>query len=174
MEFVVPPLLWWLLVPAALLAAYAMAQTRRTRDAVPFSSLALLRAAMAGRPSTAGRRHVPPVLTAGGLALAAVALARPALRTPLPKERATIVLVLDVSGSMGTNDMFPSRLAAAKRASKSFVDTLPADFRVGVVSFSDQASLVQPVTEDHEAVKAAIDGLKVGGGTAIGDGIEVA
>src|SRR5207237_4888884 len=67
-----------------------------------------------------------------------------------------------------------SRLAAAKRASKSFVDTLPADFRVGVVSFSDQASLVQPITDDHSAVKAAIDSLKLGGGTAIGDGIEVA
>jgi Ca-activated chloride channel family protein len=173
-EFVVPPLLWWLVLPAALLAAYALAQTRRARDAVPFSSLALLRAAMAGRPSTAGRRHVPPVLVAAGLAVAAGALARPALRTPLPKERATIVLVLDVSGSMGQRDMFPSRLSAAQRASKGFVDALPADFRVGVVSFSDQASLVEPVTDDHAAVKSAIDGLKLGGGTAIGDGIEVA
>src|SRR5206468_5181884 len=77
-------------------------------------------------------------------------------------------------GSMSASDMFPSRLSAAKRASKNFVDTLPEDFRVGVVSFSDQASLVQPVTEDHAAVKAAIDDLKVGGGTAIGDAIEVA
>jgi Ca-activated chloride channel family protein len=173
-EFIVPPLLWWLWLPAALLAAYALAQTRRARDPVLFSSLGLLRAAMAGRPSTAGRRHVPPILTAVGLMLAAVALARPALRTPVPKERATIVLVIDVSGSMGMNDMFPSRLAAAKRASKNFVDTLPADFRVGVVSFSDHASLDQPITDDHATVKAAIDGLKQGGGTAIGDGIEVA
>ncbi len=173
-EFVIPPLLWWLALPLALLAAYAWAQTRRAPHTVRFSSLALLRAAMVGRPSTAGRRHVPPALAAGCLALAAIALARPALRTPIPKERATIMLVIDVSGSMGTRDMFPSRLSAAKRASKAFVDTLPADFRVGVVSFSSQASLVQPVTEDHAAVRAAIDGLDLGGGTAIGEGIEVA
>jgi Ca-activated chloride channel family protein len=173
-EFVVPPLLWWLALPVALLALYAWVQTRRARHAVPFSSLALIRAAMAGRPSTAGRRHVPAVIVAGSLALAAFSLARPALRTPVPKQSVTVVLVLDVSGSMSANDMFPSRLSAAKRASKSFVDTLPADFLVGVVSFSDQASLVEPVTDDHAAVKSAIDDLKVGGGTAIGDAIEVA
>ncbi|MGH2367952.1 MAG: vWA domain-containing protein [Chloroflexota bacterium] len=174
MEFFITPLLWWLLLPPALLGAYAWAQSRRARDAVPYSSLALLRAARAGRPSTAFRRHVPPVLVALGVALAATALARPFLRVPIPRERATIILVLDVSGSMAAGDMFPSRLAAAKRASKGFVDTLPADFRVGVVAFSSEASLVQPVTDDHDAVRAAIDGLEIGGGTAIGEGLEVA
>src|SRR5919198_5671246 len=131
MEFIVPPLLWWLALPFLLLAGYAWAQTRRARDAVPFSSLDLLRAALAGRPATALRRHLPPLLAVAGAALATVALARPALRTPIPKERATIILVMDVSGSMAAGDMFPSRLSAAKRASKGFVDTLPADFRVG-------------------------------------------
>jgi Ca-activated chloride channel family protein len=103
-----------------------------------------------------------------------VALARPAVRALVPKDRATIVLVLDVSGSMGANDMFPSRLAAAKRASKSFVDALPPGFRIGVVSFSSAASLVQPITEDYRAVRSAIDELQTGGGTAIGEGIQVA
>jgi Ca-activated chloride channel family protein len=174
MEFVVPSLLWWLALPAALLGAYGWAQSRRASDAVRFSSIALLRAAMAGRPSTAGRRHVPPVLVLLAVALGAVALARPALRIPIPKERVTIILVLDVSGSMSASDMFPNRLAAAKRAARSFVDRLPPNFRLGVVSFSSQASLVQPVTEDHGAVRAAIDGLQTGGGTAIGEAIEVA
>jgi len=174
MEFVVPQMLWWLALPAALLAAYAWAQSRRARDAVRFSSVALLRAATAGRPSTAGRRHLPPMIVLAGVAVAIVALARPAVRTPLPKERATIVLVIDVSGSMASGDMFPSRLAAAKRAAKMFVDTLPADFRLGVVAFSSQATLVQPVTDDHAAVRAAIDKLQIGGATAIGDGLQVA
>jgi Ca-activated chloride channel family protein len=103
-----------------------------------------------------------------------VALARPALRVGIPKERATIVLVLDVSGSMGASDMWPSRLEAAKRAARDFVDTLPEGFRVGVVAFSSDASLVHPVTDDLPAVNAAIAELQLGGGTAIGEGLEVA
>lgn len=174
MEFIVPPLLWWVALPALLLAGYALAQTRRAPDAQPFSSVALLKRALAGRPSTAMRRHAPPVLAALALATAAVGLARPAVRTPLPKEAATIVLVLDTSGSMGQGDMFPNRLAAAKRASRRFVETLPQGFRVGVVEFSDTASLVQPVTEDLRAVHSAIEGLELAGGTHIGDGMQVA
>ncbi|HEU5317371.1 MAG TPA: VWA domain-containing protein [Chloroflexota bacterium] len=174
MEFIVPPLLWWMALPALLLGAYALAQTGRAPDALPFSSAALLKRALAGRPSTAMRRHAPPVLAALAMATAAVALARPAVRTPLPREAATIVLVLDTSGSMGQGDMFPNRLAAAKRASRRFVETLPSGFQVGVVEFSDTASLVQPVTDDHQAVHAAIESLELAGGTHIGDGMQVA
>ncbi len=174
MEYIVPPLLWWVALPVVLLALYAYAQTRRAPDAVSFSNVALLKLAMAGRPSTAIRRHLPPLMLALALAGAAVALARPALRTPLPRESATIILVIDVSGSMDARDMFPTRLAAAKRASRQFVDTLPSGFMVGVVEFSSGASLVQPVTDDHAAVHAAIEGLKIGGGTQIGDGLKMA
>jgi Ca-activated chloride channel homolog len=174
MEYVIPPLLWWLPLPLLLLGAYALAQSRRAPDAVPYSSVSLLRAALEGRPSTAFRRHFPPLLLLLALALGTVALARPALRVGVPKERATIVLVLDVSGSMGASDMWPSRLEAAKRAARDFVDTLPEGFRVGVVAFSSDASLVQPVTDDLPAVNAAIAELQLGGGTAIGEGLEVA
>jgi Ca-activated chloride channel family protein len=174
LEYVIPPLLWWLLLPALLLGAYALAQRRRAAEAVPYSGLYLLRAALEGRPSTAFRRHVPPVLLLLAAALGAVSLARPALRVPVPKERATIILVLDVSGSMGARDMWPSRLDAAKRAAQTFVDTLPEGFRVGVVAFSSDASLVQPVTDDLPAASAAIGELQLGGGTAIGEGLEVA
>ncbi len=174
MEYVIPPLLWWLALPLVLLGAYAWAQSRRAPDAVPYSSLPLLRAALAGRPSTAFRRHVPPILVLASLALGVVALARPALRIPVPKDQATIILVMDVSGSMSASDVFPSRLAAAKRAAQSFVESLPTGFRVGVVAFSSDASLVQPVTDDLPAVRAAIEGLQLGGGTAIGEGLEVA
>lgn len=174
MELIVPPLMWWLALPIGLLLTYAWLQTRRAPDAMSFSDVGLIRAAMVGQPSTAMRRHVPPLLAGLALAAAVVALARPALRTPLPREAATIVLVLDVSGSMGASDMFPSRLAAAKRASRRFVETLPSGFRVGVVEFSDRASLVQAITDDHGAVHAAIEGLQLGGGTHIGDGMQVA
>jgi Ca-activated chloride channel homolog len=174
LEYVIPPLLWGLLLPLLLLGLYALMQRRRAPDAVPYSGLYLPRGALQGRPSTAFRRHVPPALLLLAAALGAVALARPALRVPVPKERATIILVLDVSGSMGAQDMWPSRLDAAKRAAQTFVDTLPEGFRVGVVAFSSDASLVQPVTDDLPAASAAIGKLQLGGGTAIGEGLEVA
>jgi Ca-activated chloride channel family protein len=106
--------------------------------------------------------------------LAAVALARPALRTPVPRERTSIVLVLDTSGSMQGRDLFPSRLAAAQAAARGFVRSLPDGFRVGVVQFASQATLVQPVTDDLRAVLRGIDDLEANGGTAIGDGLQVA
>lgn len=173
-EFVLPSMLWWLALPAGLLLAYAVAQTRRAPHAVRFSNLGLIRTALGERTSTAGRRHVPAALVGLMLLVGVTALARPAVRVGVPKERVTIVLVIDVSGSMSANDMLPSRLSAAKRAGKTFVESLPSGFRVGVVSFSSDATLVQPVTEDLPAVRAAIDDLQLGGGTAIGEGIQVA
>jgi Ca-activated chloride channel family protein len=166
--------LWWLAPALALLAMYAAAQGRRSPDAVPHPSVALLRAAMATRTSTAWRRHLPAGVILVSMILAAVALTRPALRTPVPRERTTIVLVLDTSGSMQGRDLFPSRLAAAQAAARSFVGALPEGFRVGVVQFASQATLVQPVTDDLRAVRRAIDGLEADGGTAIGDGLQVA
>lgn len=166
--------LWWLAPAMALMAAYAAAQGRRAPDAVPFPAVALLRSATGTRPSTAWRRHLPAAFILLAMALSAVALTRPALRTPVPRERTTIMLVLDTSGSMQGRDMFPSRLAAAQTAARGFVGSLPEGFRVGVVQFASQATLVQPVTDDLRAVRLAIDGLEADGGTAIGDGLEVA
>lgn len=166
--------LWWLAPVLVLLAAYAVAQGRRAPDAVPHPAVALLRAAMATRPSTAWRRHLPAAALLMSMVLAAIAIARPALRTPIPRERTTIVLVLDTSGSMQARDLFPSRLAAAQAAARGFVASLPDGFRVGVVQFASQATLVQPVTDDLRAVRRAIDGLEADGGTAIGDGLQVA
>lgn len=174
MEFAVASILWWLAPMAVLLGAYAIAQGRRSRDAVPFPATALLLAAMATRPSTAGRRHLPAGFLVLAIALSAVALARPATRTPIPRERTTVVLVLDISGSMQARDVFPSRLEAAKTAARNFVGTLPSGFRIGVVAFSSRATLVQPVTDDLRAVRKAIDALEPDGGTAIGDGLQVA
>ncbi len=166
--------LWWLAPVLVLLAAYAASQGRRAPDAVPHPAVALLRAAMATRPSTAWRRHLPAAALLLSMVLAAIAIARPALRTPIPRERTTIVLVLDTSGSMQARDLFPSRLAAAQAAARGFVASLPDGFRVGLVQFASQASLVQPVTEDLRAVRRAIDALESDGGTAIGDGLQVA
>ncbi len=166
--------LWWLAPAVGLLGAYVAMQARRSREAVPFPAVALLRSALGERPSLAWRRHLPAAAILLSMAFAAVALARPALRTPVPRERTTIILVLDTSGSMQARDLFPSRIDAAKAAARGFVGTLPDGFRVGVVQFASQASLVQPVTDDLRAVRRAIDGLEADGGTAIGDGLQVA
>lgn len=174
MELADSTLLWWLVPALALLAMYAVAQRRRAPNAVPHPAVALLRAAMATRPSTAWRRHLPAASILIAMTLAAIALARPALRPPVPRERTSIVLVLDTSGSMQGRDLFPSRLAAAQTAARNFVGSLPEGFRVGVVQFASQATLVQPVTDDLRAVRRAIDDLEANGGTAIGDGLQVA
>ena len=173
MEYVIPPLLWWLPLPLLLLGAYALAQSRQAPDAVPYSSLHLLRAALEGRPSTAFRRHFPPLLLLLALALGTVALARPALRVGSPRSGRRSCSSWTSPGAWGPATCGPP---AWKRRSgaRDFVDTLPEGFRVGVVAFSSDASLVQPVTDDLPAVNAAIAELQLGGGTAIGEGLEVA
>ncbi len=102
----------------------------------------------------------------------AIALARPQVSIAVPRERATVLVVMDVSGSMRATDVEPSRLAAAQRAARRFVGGLPEEFRAGVVSFSSVAQVVIAPTEDHAAAQAAIDVLYADGGTAIGDALD--
>jgi Ca-activated chloride channel family protein len=157
-----------LLVPAAL-AAYLLAQRRRSRYTVRFTNLDLLANVVSAKPGW--RRHLPPALYLLALAALAVSMARPQALTLVPKEQATIVLVMDVSGSMNATDVEPTRLVSSQRAATGFIEQLPEKFRVGIVSFASTAQTLTRPTTDRAAVYEAIGSLHAEGATAMGDGI---
>lgn len=169
MTFEWPLLLWGVTIVPLLLALYLLAQRRRRTYAVRFTNLALLREVAGRRPGL--RRHLPPLLFLLGLGALLVSLARPTAVIAVPRDEASVVLVLDVSGSMAATDLQPSRIEAARRAAQVFVEALPADTRVGLVSFSNRAQVLTPLTRDHAVVRSAIGSLEAEGGTAIGDGL---
>jgi Ca-activated chloride channel family protein len=117
------------------------------------------------------RRHLPTGLFALALAALATALARPEATVAVPVERASVVLVTDVSGSMRADDVDPSRLDAAKQAAAGFLDEVPDELRVGAVAFSTAPHTVEAPSEDHEQVASLIDGLSADGATATGDAL---
>jgi Ca-activated chloride channel homolog len=165
-----PGLLWTLLLVPVALAAYLLAQRRRSRYTVRFTNLDLLANVVSAEPGW--RRHVPPALYLLALAALLVSLARPQALTLVPKEQATVILVMDVSGSMNATDVEPTRLLSSQRAATAFVEELPEKFRVGIVSFASTAQTLTRPTTDRVAVYGAIDSLHAEGATAMGDGIE--
>jgi Ca-activated chloride channel homolog len=171
MTFIWPLLLWSLLLIPALAVAYVLAQRRRQRYTLRYASLEIVKD-VAGHGSRV-RRHLPAVLFIVGLGGLLFALARPVASMALWSAESTVILALDVSGSMSADDVTPTRIDAAKAAAHEFVSKLPPTTRVGIVSFSDDASIVQTPTTDQAAVTAALDRLQPGGGTAIGQGLLV-
>jgi Ca-activated chloride channel family protein len=169
MTFEWPWLLLGLLLIPLLGALYLLAQRRRRAYALRFASLALLEQVVTAAPGW--RRHVPPLLYALSLVALLVALARPSAVVAVPRDQATAVLVVDVSGSMAADDLKPSRLAAAQQAAIDYVDQLPPSTRVGLVSFQTSAAVQVAPTTDREAIRRAIGRLRAEGGTAIGDGL---
>jgi Ca-activated chloride channel homolog len=165
-----PGLLWTLLLVPVALAAYLLAQRRRSRYTVRFTNLDLLANVVSAKPGW--RRHVPPALYLLALAALLVSLARPQALALVPKEQATVILVMDVSGSMNATDVEPTRLLSSQRAATAFVEELPEKFRVGIVSFASTAQTLTRPTTDRVAVYGAIDSLHAEGATAMGDGIE--
>jgi Ca-activated chloride channel family protein len=119
------------------------------------------------------RRHVPPLLFLLALIAMIVAVARPAAVVTLPSQRQTIIMAMDVSGSMRATDVQPNRLAAAQAAARAFVADQPSTARIGVVSFAATASVVQPPTQNRDDIIAAIDRFQLQRGTAVGSGILV-
>jgi Ca-activated chloride channel homolog len=165
-----PGLLWTLLLVPVALAAYLFAQRRRSRYTVRFTNLDLLANVVSAKPGW--RRHVPPAFYLLALAALLVSLARPQAMTMVPKEQATIVLVMDVSGSMNATDVQPTRLVSSQRAATTFIEQLPEKFRVGIVSFASTAQTLTRPTTDRAAVYEAVASLHAEGATAMGDGIE--
>lgn len=167
MTFLAPLFLLGLIAVPALIALYALVQRRRSSYAVRFTNLDLLANIAPKRP--AWRRHVPAAIYLGAIAVLVVGMARPQLVIPVPREDATILLTIDVSGSMEATDVAPTRLAAAQEAARAFLAQLPEDIRVGVVAFASRpVTLVTPTT-DREALTEAIDSLEPLDGTAMGD-----
>jgi Ca-activated chloride channel homolog len=163
--------LWWLLGVVALAVAYALVQRRRRSQAVRLPTLPLIDQ-VAPRESR-WRRHIPAAAFMATLALLVTGFARPTADVEVAQDRATVVILLDSSVSMRATDVAPNRFEAAKDAARQFVSDLPERFRVGLVSYAASASSIAPPTTDRDVVRAALDGIKLTGDTAIGEAIYV-
>ena len=172
MTFLWPEFLWLLLAVPLLVAAYVWIVRRKRKTALRYASLTMVRDAMGA--SQRLRRHIPPLLFLAALIIMIVAIARPAAVVRLPSQHETIILSLDVSGSMRAKDVEPDRMTAAQNAAKTFVNEQPRSTRIGIVAFAGTASLVQAPTQSREDLHAAIERLQLQRATAIGSGILVA
>lgn len=168
-SFLWPDLLWGLVLVPLLVLGYVWLLRRRRKTALRYASLSLVKQAM-GKAGV-WRRHVPPVLMLLAVTALLLAAARPAAVVTLPSQEETIVLAIDVSGSMRAADVQPNRLVAAQEAAKAFIAELPRSVRVAVVSFAGAAAVVQAPTLSRDDVVAAIDRFQLQRGTAIGSGI---
>jgi Ca-activated chloride channel homolog len=168
MTFLWQHALWSLLAVPCLIALYLLT-LRRTRRALRYPSAALVRPAL-GRTQRF-RRHVPPLLLGLAVLASIVAMGRPVAVIDPPSQQRTVLLVIDVSLSMGANDVRPTRLAAAQAAARTFIERQPADVRVGILTFAADADLVQPPTRDRDRLLKALDNLDLRYNTAIGSGL---
>jgi Ca-activated chloride channel family protein len=169
MTFQSPLWLLALLVVAALVAFYVVLQLRRKAYAARFTNVALLGSIVPKRPGW--RRHLAFGVVALGLATLVVSLATPSTKVRVPRERATVVMAVDVSLSMKATDIQPDRFRAMQSAAKDFVDILPARINLGLVSFAGTATTLVPPTTDRGQVANAIDHLQLAESTAIGEAI---
>ena len=169
MIFFWPFMLWLLALLPVLILLYVLVLRRKKRGAVRFANLAMVKAALG--KSVGWRRHVPPLLFLVALAVLIVATARPAAIVTLNAARSTVILAMDISGSMGAEDVAPNRLVASQEAAKRFIADQPSTVEIGIVAFASVALLVQSPTTDRESLYAAIDNFELRRGTAVGSGI---
>jgi Ca-activated chloride channel family protein len=169
MNFLWLEALWLLLLLPLLVLLYFWLLKRRKKTTVSWSSLAVVKEAMGSQ--RLWRRHVPPALLLLALASLIVASSRPTAVLTLPLVEQTVILAMDVSGSMRATDVEPNRLVASQNAAKAFIAELPRSVRVGVVSFAGTAAIVQPPTLSREDVVASIDRFQLQRATAIGSGL---
>jgi Ca-activated chloride channel family protein len=171
MDFLWPTMLWLLLIVPVLVLAYVLLLRKKKKLAVRYASLAMVKEAIGAGGRV--RRHIPPILFLLALALMIFSISRPTAVVTLPSQHETIILAIDVSGSMRAADVEPNRLVAAQNAAKGFVNDQPQRTRVGIVSFAGTAAVVQPPTQNREDLIAAIDRFQLQRGTAVGSGILV-
>ena len=169
LEFLLPGRLWWLLAIAGLFIAYVVMQFIRRGAAVRFTNVSLLDKIAPQRPNW--RRHIPAFFLLLGLAGMIMAYAEPAAVSQVPSERATIMLAIDTSLSMQAEDVVPSRIDGAKEAATTFLEEVPEEINIGLVSFNGIATVRVPPTTNRAAVRSAIQGLDLGEATAIGEAI---
>jgi Ca-activated chloride channel family protein len=172
MSFQSPWLLLGLLAIPLLVGFYVTSQQRRRAYAVRFTNLTLLKQVMGKGPGF--RRHLPAILFIAGVAGLLFSMARPQATIRIPKGQTSVMLAVDVSGSMAATDVQPTRIEAAISAGRTLIDKLPSNAQVGLVIFNAQAEVVAPLTTDKGSVKDALGTLRPGGGTAIGSAIQVA
>jgi Ca-activated chloride channel homolog len=173
-SFVSPLFLIALLLVPVVLAVAIYVDRRRARFPVAFTNIDLLSVVVAERRRRAWRRWVPLAFLLLALVFVAGALARPRVHLSEPDQNATIVLLVDVSGSMRANDVEPTRLEAAVAAMRTFLDRLPSQFKVGLVAFSSEPEPLVPPTSNRDTLRQAIGYLEPEAGTAVGDGIQSA
>lgn len=164
-----PAWLLGLVAVAALVALYVVLQFRRKKYAARFTNVALLNTLVPKRPGW--RRHVAFGLVVLALGVLVVSLAKPSTEVRVPRERATVVMAVDVSMSMEATDIEPTRFEAMQVAAKDFVDVLPEEINLGLVAFSGTATTLVTPTTDRGQVRAAIDNLELAEATAIGEAV---
>ena len=169
MSFLWPFMLWSLLAVPLLVIAYRRLLQRRARQQAALGTMGLVHDT-SGKP-LGRRRHLPPALFLVGATFLLFGLARPVVDIDLPRREGTVILAFDMSNSMIADDVEPSRAAAAKAAARAFVAEQPSSIKIGVVTFSSTASVVQPPTDVKADVLAAIKRLSPGGGTSLGRAI---
>ncbi|MGF0310057.1 VWA domain-containing protein [Rhodococcus sp. IEGM1428] len=163
---------WWLgflVVVIALTVGYIWVQRRKQKHVLRFSNMELLESVAPARPNRL--RHLPTALVLVGLLFLTIAMAGPTADERVPRNRATVMLVIDVSLSMEATDVEPTRLAAAQEAAKSFADGLTPGINLGLVAFAGTASVLVSPTANREATKSAIDKLQLSERTATGEAI---
>ena len=171
MTFLSPEFLWLLLAIPLGVALYLWTLQKKKQAALRYTNLEIVKAAVA--KNLWWRRHVPPAILLVGLATMLIAVARPQAEITLPSHHETVILAIDVSGSMRANDVEPSRLEAAQAAARAFIARQPRSTRIGVVAFAGSAALVQAPTSNRHDLRAAIDQLQLQHATAVGSGILV-
>lgn len=172
MSFRQPSLLLGLVLVAVLAALYVFAQRRRRQFTMRFTDVSLLQSVMGRQPGA--RRHFPPALFLLGAAGLVLAMAQPVLNLMVARNDASVMLVIDTSGSMDATDVLPTRLDAARAAAHNLITQLPGNARIGLVSFSTTPTVASSLTDNRADVQAAIDALQAGGATTTGDALLLA
>ncbi len=172
LSFIAPDRLWILLVIPLLIAAYVFAARRKNRRGMRFTNTSMLDIVVPKQSQW--RRHLAVALSLLSLVTLTAAFARPSTQIDVPRERATVVIVIDASQSMQATDVAPNRLAAAKAAAVEFVESIPDKYNVSVVSMAGNSSILVPPTLAHNTVENAINSIQLQDGTAIGEGIYTA